>query len=336
MISVAEKHHHLFKFYGSKAKEYRQKCIGLLPEIYKSGIYRQKGFESIFEYAAKLAGLSHDVVRRVLSLEERFRETPLIKGLLTEGKISIHKLARVASVVNKENEEFWANQVQILPQQALETLVKDERIATTNLHNMQENRKSENGLRKTFFDQNFVRAHKTETENKTQTVQIADHATNGRTQTANQQTIASKLETASEISSQKASINDLLKLDLDKTVVEELLALQNKGINVSQLLGELLEKRELEIAQKKEQIASGIKRQSSRYITVKIKKILSQEHGTKCSIKTCTKPSETIHHTQRFALAGTHDPHYLAPLCREHHTIAHSIDLKFQKMKVMD
>ncbi len=314
MIPFAEKQHNLFKFYGSKAKEYRQKCIGLLPEIYKNGIYRQKGFESIFEYAAKLAGLSHDVVRRVLSLEERFRETPLIKGLLTEGKISIHKLARVASVVTKENEEFWANQVQILPQLALETLVRDERIATTNLHNMQENSKTENGLQKTFFDQNFVRTHKIETENKSTTVQLPNMTKQ--------------------------------KIQLSPQVEQKLLELQNKGIDVNRLILELLEKRGLEIAQEKEKISAELYEQAkqyknlqnsakqlSRYIPAKIKKHLIQEHGTKCSIKTCTKLSETIHHTQRFALAGTHDPHYLAPLCKEHHMIAHSIDLKFQKIR---
>ncbi len=38
-----------------------------------------------------------------------------------------------------------------------------------------------------------------------------------------------------------------------------------------------------------------------------------------------------IHHTQRFSLASTHDPHYLAPLCKEHHQLAHAVDLKVQE-----
>jgi len=268
-----EKNHHLFKFYGTKCKEYRQKCIGLLPAIYKSGIYKQKGFESIFEYAAKLAGLSNEVVRRVLSLEERFEETPLLKDLLIEGKVSIHKLARVASVATAENQEFLAEQVQILPQKAIETLIRDEK--------------------------NFVRAHKIEIENKIKTTQLP-------------------MESA---------------LQLSPEIEAKLLDLQKKGIDINKLLLELLEKHELEIAQEKEKIAATQHDRPSRYIPVGVKKILQKEHGTKCSIKACNKPSQEIHHTQRFSLSNMHDPHYMAPLCKEHHTIAHSIDLKVQKYR---
>jgi hypothetical protein len=74
-------------------------------------------------------------------------------------------------------------------------------------------------------------------------------------------------------------------------------------------------------------------RKPSRYIPVKIKKIIAKEHGTKCSISHCPKPAQAIHHTQRFSLAGTHDPNFMAPLCKEHHTIAHSADLKFHEIR---
>ncbi|MFA6992210.1 MAG: hypothetical protein WC269_02930, partial [Candidatus Gracilibacteria bacterium] len=69
------------------------------------------------------------------------------------------------------------------------------------------------------------------------------------------------------------------------------------------------------------------------HVPVKIKKILRHEHGTKCSIPHCKKPAATIHHTTRFAIAPNHDPRFLAPLCREHHLIAHSVDQKFHEKR---
>ncbi|MBU0667540.1 hypothetical protein KJ835_00300 [Patescibacteria group bacterium] len=70
-------------------------------------------------------------------------------------------------------------------------------------------------------------------------------------------------------------------------------------------------------------------RKPSRYIPAAIRRQLRKEHGTMCSIRTCQKQATTIHHTQRFALSQNHDPKFLAPLCREHHAIAHTIDGKY-------
>lgn len=132
----------------------------------------------------------------------------------------------------------------------------------------------------------------------------------------------------------RVEISDETKTKLHK--------LQQKRINLDELLQEFFEKREQEITQEKEQISEEIQAQqglahtngepkSSRYIPAKIRNIIKEEYGTKCSIPSCNKPAEVIHHTQRFALTRTHDPNYLAPLCQDHHKIAHSIDVKFQQ-----
>ncbi|MEK7524092.1 MAG: hypothetical protein AAB588_03595 [Patescibacteria group bacterium] len=122
---------------------------------------------------------------------------------------------------------------------------------------------------------------------------------------------------------------------LDDDVKQELVELQEKGVNINELLRGFLEKRKMEIAQEKERlVADGAVENSARYIPVAIKEILKKEHGDKCSINHCTKKSQTIHHTQRFALSRSHDPHFLAPLCQEHHAIAHSIDVKASEMRL--
>jgi len=115
---------------------------------------------------------------------------------------------------------------------------------------------------------------------------------------------------------------------LDDDVKLQLADLQEKGIDINELLRGMLAKREVELAEKKELAGAEAKPTNSRYISVTVRKILKEAYGSKCSISGCMRGAEQIHHAQRFALAGAHDPRYMAPLCKEHHQIAHSIDLK--------
>ena len=160
-----------------------------------------------------------------------------------------------------------AEKVKLLPQKALETLVRDEK---------------QNALPKPLFEDKSLRA---------QTFELADD------------------------------------------VKQQLQDFQEKGIDPNDLLRKLLAEHQRKIQQQKQEIAAATSHTTSRYIPIKIKKILAQEHGKKCSIQTCQKPSQQLHHMQHYSLAHTHDPHYLAPLCNEHHQIAHSLDVKFYEIK---
>jgi len=262
----------LCKKYGESALIWRRKFTGLLPEVNRRRLYKKKGFSSVFEFAKKLCGLSEEQVRRVLNLEERFKDKPTLHRALVSGEVSVNKLARVAAITTTENEGFWAEKVQQLPQSAIETLVRDIK------------NEKQNGLFEPLNGEKSVRAH---------------------------------------------------RLELEPDVLHELLKLQGKGIDVNQLLREFLEHRRLEIAREKEKLSAeeGALPAKSRYIPVKIKRHLEKEYGKKCSIGSCRKAAAVIHHTQRFALAGGHNPQYLAPLCREHHAIAHTIDAKMRVMR---
>ncbi len=240
--------------YGRNALLWRQKFIGLLPEIYKRKLYEKKNCSSIFEFAAKFCGLSNDQVRLTLNLEERFTEMPRLHEQLVTGEVSINKLARVASIATPENEVELSKVVQNMSQKAVETLVKDEKFT---------------GLR----------------------AQI---------------------------------------LTLNDEVTKRLTELQSKGIDVNELISAALNKREEEIAEGK---SVPVQPASSRTIPVATKRLIQKEHGTKCSIPTCKKPSEHIHHTQTFAMSHSHNPNYLAPLCKEHHEIAHAINLKVREKR---
>lgn len=120
---------------------------------------------------------------------------------------------------------------------------------------------------------------------------------------------------------------------LSEAVMEKLNRLQEQGQDVNAILLELLEGREEKIQEQKEKLAAEMKPTDSRYISVKIRRVLKEEFGKKCSIVACGRPAKEIHHTQRFSLARSHDPHYLAPLCREHHQLAHAIDVRVQECR---
>lgn len=157
MINISElsdeKLFRLCKYFGEQARKWRQKFIGLLPEIDKRRLHEKKGFGSIFEFAKKLAGLSEEQVSLALNIEKKLAEKGafILKNQFENGKVSINKLARVTAIVNSENQEFWTAQIKLLPQKALETLIKDEKI----LENMQVQNFPN-------FENNaqFVRAHK--------------------------------------------------------------------------------------------------------------------------------------------------------------------------------
>lgn len=276
------------KHFGEISLKYRWKFLGLLPEVNRRKLYKKKGFESIFHFAAKLAGVSEKQARRVLNLEKSFEDKPALKTLLVDGRVSANKLARVASVATAETATFWARQVKILPKNALETLVRDEKLAT------QTNRQA------AVEDEKSVPGHTRLSEN---------------------------------LSFSHMSTITATDLGLSTKTAKKLLELKHRGINIDDLFSTFLEKRELEIAREKEALSASSETTNSRYIPSKTRKLLKKEYGEKCSIKTCAKPAEQIHHMQRFSLAKIHDPKFLAPLCREHHVIAHAVDLQFHEFR---
>lgn len=263
----------LCKKYGSQAKLWRARFTGLLPEVNRRRLYEQKGYTSIFVFAAQWAGLSVDQVRLVLNMEPRFQATPALKSLLVEGKVSVNKLARVVSVATPKNQEFLAEQVQLLSKSAVEVLARDMRRMA-----------NQNGLNK---EKNSTRG-------------------------LPGQTLADKLS----------------QLKLSEELVDQLLELQCRGLSIEALIQSALDLRSQKIAEKKAVIARELPEESSRSMPRKVSAIIKEEHGEKCSIQFCMRPSQALHHTRRWALQQNHDPHFIAPLCKEHHQIAHAIDVR--------
>ncbi len=256
-------------FYGKKVLEWRNKFIGLLPEVSRRKLYEKRGCGSIYEFGKKFAGLSEEQISLALNVEKRFDHLPVLKALLVSGEVSLNKLSRVVSIATEENQRELAEKVRLLSKPAIETLVRDYR------------------------------------------------------------------QVSQPLPGHKPESNSLFAQEprLEADVRERLVELEGKGIDINELLRKVLDEREKEIIQAKERIAESLPEQSSRYIPSRVKNILKKEYGAKCAKNGCQKPSQNIHHMRRWALDGSHDPNFMAPLCREHHQIAHTIDVKFHEMR---
>lgn len=268
--------------FGEAARKWRQKFLGLLPEVNRRELWRVHGFESVFVFAFKVGGVSKEQVERVLMMEERLRDKPLLHEMLISGEVSMNKIVRVVSVATPENEEELAGHVKLLAKASVETLVRDMKAYGKITEPHGESANMSNQL-------SFVPGHSKES------------------------------------------------LGLNKEVISKLQELKQKGININEAFLTFLKQREQEIMQAKENIATEMETQatksSSRYIPQTIKSLLKKEYGTKCAISNCKKLSQDIHHTARYSMIRNHNPNFLAPLCRQHHQIAHSIDVKVQKIK---
>lgn len=254
------------KKWGKQALSARWKFQGLLPEVYKRRLYQKRGFTCIYEFAARLAGMSRDNVDQVLRLEKRFIDKPVLKQALITGKVSSNKLMRIASIATPDNQKEILSKTEKLSNRALEIFVKETR-------------------------NNREKAKTTQENLHVQT------------------------------------------LNLDSDVEKQLTGLQQKGIDINDLLRQFLKEREEKIGQELQQISNETKTIEadkniigypiSRHIQIKTVRILKKKFGTKCAITGCHNPSANIHHERPFAKHRTHDPKILKPLCRAHHELAH-------------
>ncbi len=259
--------------FGAHALEARRKFVGLLPEVNRRKLYLKHNFYSVFHFAAVLAGVSEEQVRRAINVERKFEDKPLLKQLLTSGEVSVNKLARVAPVATKENESFLADKVQNLSNRGVETLVQDVHVHT----------------------------------NPQQYIEVVN----------------------------EPPLSDEVKKKLNE--------LARKKIDINQFILEALQKREQEIVEEKEVQAEKAEHKMieqfvegktiSHHVPVATKRLLKKEHGEMCSIPFCRNKAVVIHHTNRFSISLSHDPRYLAPLCKQHHEIAHTVDTKVMEKR---
>ncbi len=305
------------KKWGAEALAARRKFAGLLPEVYRRDLesrgflrktwLEKRGYTCIYEFAARLAGMSRKQVDLVMRLDQRFEAIPVLRSALVEGEISANKLARVASIATAENQTELLRKTEILSSRALEIYVRERKLENGSANgNGGSAGKNENqdGLSKAKNDQKVLHVHHFEAPTETQP---------------------------------DADILAAFSLELKQKIRE----LKAKGIDINSLFMEFLQKREHEISEKMDKLGQEqlkarqekciIGKPSSRHVPAIIKKIVMAKYGNICVAERCGKPAAHLHHERRFATFGSHDPRFLRPLCRAHHELKHAEESQSKK-----
>lgn len=97
-----------------------RELILILKEILKHRIHRQKGFNSLYDYAMRGLGLSESQACPMVRLIYKSAEAPKLMEAVVQGKVSLSKAARVCSVVNAGNQTEWVCKAGKLPKAKLE------------------------------------------------------------------------------------------------------------------------------------------------------------------------------------------------------------------------
>ena len=269
----------LCRQYGKNALLWRRKFESLLPEVFRRRLYEKENCSSIYEFAAKFAGLSEAQVNTALHIEKKLQGKPTLLGLFHNAEVSTNKLVRVLTIATEANEEDLAQKLKIFSQKTMEVFVRDLKKEQNTAKEL-EKQNSPN----LFSNTNFLRAQK--------------------------------------------------KLDftLSDEVTDKLNFFHAQGKDLNKLLKEFLNQKDQETEQKEQELSKNAREEthspSRTYYKKVIRDFLNEKYGTKCAIHGCSKPAEEIHHKIRFGLQANNDPAYLVPLCKEHHKIAHAIDLK--------
>ncbi len=113
----------LFQKRGKNARLAVNEFVAMIPEAFHRKIYKKKGFGSIYELAAKVGGISKNVVDEVLRIDEKLKNMPKLKSKIAV--VGLSKVKTVANTATAETDNEWAEKVTKLTRAALETQVRD-------------------------------------------------------------------------------------------------------------------------------------------------------------------------------------------------------------------
>ncbi len=82
------------------------------------------GMYSIYEYASRVGGLSHDSTRRILAIGEKLFDKPHLNKKFIEGEVGWGKIELVASIATIKDEKDWSKKITTMSFGALRSLIK--------------------------------------------------------------------------------------------------------------------------------------------------------------------------------------------------------------------
>jgi hypothetical protein len=108
---------------GRQAREALRRCQLLLLLVASERVWEKKKFGSIYEYAAKLAGMSRASVDSALWTLRKVSDMPALKAVVESR--GVNRVRVVASVATPETQDFWAEKARTMSQHTLETYVRE-------------------------------------------------------------------------------------------------------------------------------------------------------------------------------------------------------------------
>ncbi|MBD3327917.1 hypothetical protein GF340_01285 [Candidatus Peregrinibacteria bacterium] len=113
----------LCREYGTNSILWRRRFVGLLPEVWSRRLYKGQGFASIYEFAARLGGVSKSIVDEVLNLHEKLSDRPVLQKMIGEQGWGKMKIVERAS--RKQTGVDWVANASQMSQRTLQVYQKE-------------------------------------------------------------------------------------------------------------------------------------------------------------------------------------------------------------------
>src|SRR3989339_1108047 len=107
---------------GSMRHKLKNKMLMILPEIYKTEIYK-KYAGSIFEYAGKFGDIAKTTVIKRLRLEKNLENKYYLNAAIE--KVGVHKVSMVAKLATPETDKAFAENILNMSKEAVQSLSKE-------------------------------------------------------------------------------------------------------------------------------------------------------------------------------------------------------------------
>lgn len=281
--------HRQFSEYGRNAKEWLRKCQLLLPQIEKQKIWHKKRFKSIYEYAAKLAGMNHDQVNEYLRVLHKAEIFPSLMRVIEQK--GINSVKPVLGIINQENVGLLTEKAMTMNKNTLEVFVRYVR---------------QNNLRITGLPRKPARSVNLQG--------LAPEPSSAPASLESQHSSFNQRSTTESPVSQKVTI----AMQLDPETADQLQKIKGQG-DWNATISELLKLRREKLEQEKPKTVEA----ASRPIPAAIEKYVLAKTNSTCAFPGCQKSYAILHHTDRFAMYRIHDPDKIFPLCVAHERLAH-------------
>ena len=299
--------------FGLLARQWLRKFEGLLPEIARRKLYKRRGCASIQEFAAKLAGMSHEKTDRVLRLANILEDKPTLKNLLETGAASYGKIEKVAYVATPETEAAWAEKVMTVPQQALALCVeaaRNNRSEVIACDNFQPEKMTADAAEKPFSTLSIKVSADLEFELRLLKQKLEKQRGEALGFAEVLQELLKVYNAASGANSVAGGAVNYVNAGTNSgakkpTASQKIIALCPNCIKEKE----------------NEKALFGV---TQRAISQAVQDVVTVRQKNKCAVPACKNPPEIFHHTRRFSLHQNHDPDFIVHLCVPHERLVHA------------